>query len=307
VIRADRARMRGQHTMWGSGNVTIDRSDLAARGDSAFLNLADSFGVLIGAPVVTAKDTTPGRDSVSYRLVGQRIRFEMTGARQIRRVLAMGDADARGPDWRLVADTLDLALDSSRIQRAQAWGRNERPVAHSDLSTIVADSLDIRMPGQVMDLVLAYGHARATSRPDATETDDDWLDGDSLRARFEATDSAGRRRSEIRQVVAFGERAAPARAYYHVANDRDGTGPRGINYSRGRRINIAMRERKVRTVDIVGQVDGVYLEPLPPGWDTIAVDTTRQGTGSRGQVPGTPPPAPGTRPPAPVRPGGRPR
>ena len=309
VVRTDRARMRGQRALWGSGNVTIDRSDLAARGDSAFINLADSFALLIGAPVVTAKDATPGHDSVSYRLTGQRIRFELSSGRQVRRVLSMGDADATGPDWRLLADTLDLALDSSRIQRAQAWGRNERPRAHSDLSTIVADSLDIHMPGQVMEQVLAYGRARATSRPDSAQTEYDWLDGDSLRARFAAADSAGRRRSEIRQVIAFGGGGVPARAYYHVENDRDPAGQRGINYSRGRRINIAMRERKVRTVDIVGLVDGVYLEPLPPGWDTIAVDTAAAGTvpPSRGQVPGTPPPAPGTRPPTPIRPGGRPQ
>jgi len=36
----------------------------------------------------------------------------------------------------------------------------------------------------------------------------------------------------------------------------------GINYSRGRRIEIAMREGKVSTVNVVGHVDGVYLEPL---------------------------------------------
>jgi lipopolysaccharide export system protein LptA len=302
LIVGDRVWMRGQERMWASGHVTIDRSDLAARADSAALNLRDSFGLLVGSPVVTAKDTVPGRDSVSYRLSGQRIRFEMTTGQQIRRVLSMGNADAIGPDWHLTSDTLDLALDSSRIQRAQAWGRGEqRAVAHSELSTITADSLDIQMPGQVMDLVLAYGNARAVSKPDSTQEEDDWLTGDSLRATFAPVDSASQaRRSEIRRVIAFGTTAAPARSYYHIENEQDRQGRRGISYSRGQRINIAMRERKVKTVDIVGRVDGVYLEPLPPGADTTGADSTRADSTRAG----TPAPQPAPRP---ARPPARPR
>ena len=168
------------------------------------------------------------------------------------------------------SDTIDLALDSNRIQRSQAWGRLTRSRAVSDLSTITADSLDIRMPNQVMQLVWAFGRARATSKPDSSAREDDWLSGDSLRAAFaDRTDSLGRRRSEIDRVNAFGT----ARAYYHVENERDRNGPPGVNYSRGQRIAIAMRERKVNTVDIVGQVDGVYLEPAPP--DSLTRDSLR--------------------------------
>ncbi len=279
VVRGDRVWMRGTETMWGSGRVTIDRSDLSARADSAIIDLRDSVGVLVGAPVVNAVDTAAaGDDSLTYRLTGQRIRFEMAAGRQIRRVVSMGDADARGPDWHLVSDTLDLDLDSSRIQRAQAWGDQVRPRAVADQSTITADSLDIQMPGQVMELVKAYGNAQATSRADTSRPENDWLSGDSLNAHFARTDSGATARSEIRRVVAFGSTASPARSYYHVENDRDRAGPRGISYSRGRRIQIAMADRKVRTVDIVGQVDGVYLEPLPPGADSVAADTVPTDT-----------------------------
>src|SRR5256886_10168832 len=34
VIVADRVRFKGNDRMWGAGQVTIDRSDFAARGDS---------------------------------------------------------------------------------------------------------------------------------------------------------------------------------------------------------------------------------------------------------------------------------
>jgi len=272
VIVADRVRMKHTDRMWGGGHVTIDRSDLNARADSAMLDLADSIGYLIGSPQVTGHDTAAAGDDTAavYHLTGRRIRFNLDSHQRIRHVLSSGDADAHGPDWRLTADTLDLALDSGKIERTQAWGRETRPVAVSGLSRIVADSLDIRMPGQVMELVWAWGSARSTSRPDSTVREDDWLSGDSLKAEFERSDSAGASRSDIRHITAFGS----ARAYYHTDNEHDPNGERGINYSRGDRIKIALSERKVRTVDIVGKVDGVYLEPAPPGADSAAGDST---------------------------------
>ena len=281
IIIADRTTMRHTDRMWGSGKVVIDRPGLHATADSASLSLRDSVGWLIGVPIIVGRDTTRQGDSaraagdtslITYRLSGQRVRFDMTGGQQVRRVISYHDADALGPDWHLTADTLDMALDSGKIQRAQAWGDERRPVATSALSRITADSLDIQMPGQQMRMVWAFGRARATSKPDSAAAEDDWLSGDTLRADFaQVRDSTGRESSEIEHVTAFGA----ARAFYHVANEQDSLGPPGINYSRGERIRIAMRERRVRTVDIVGEVDGLYLEPLPPGWETLQVDTAR--------------------------------
>ena len=299
--------MRHTDRMWGSGRVIIDRTGLHATADSASLSLADSVGWLIGVPIIVGRDTTRQADSaraagdtslITYRLTGQRVRFDMGGNQEIRRVISYHDADALGPDWRLTADTLDMALDSGKIQRAQAWGDENRPVALSGMSRIVADSLDIQMPNQQMELVWAYGRARATSRPDSSAPEDDWLSGDTLRADFaQVPDSTGRQRSEIEHVTAFGS----ARAYYHVENEQDSLGQKGINYSRGDRIRIAMRERRVRTVDIVGAVDGLHLEPLPPGWETLQVDTARADTTG---APRGAPARPGqVTPPAPGRPG----
>lgn len=267
VIVADRVRMRGGDRMWGSGRVTIDRADLAARGDSAQLDLGRNRGFLVGDPEL--RDSTGGR----YRLTGRRIAFDLTDAHDVRRVIAQGSAEAQGPDWRLRGDTLDIAVDSGTVQRAQAWGRACRANAVSGLNTIYADSLDIHMPAQVVRQVWAYGRGRATSKPDSTVTEDDWLTGDTLRADFALPDSAARRSSELEHITAFGS----ARAYYHTENGQDPHGERGINYSRGRRIDIVMRARKVRTVDVVGQVDGIYLEPVrprPARSDTTRADTT---------------------------------
>jgi lipopolysaccharide export system protein LptA len=273
VIVADRVKLRHTDRFWGSGHVTIDRRDMRARSDSAMMNLSDSLTWLIGAAKVAGRDTArPASDTTSlYTLTGQRIRFDLDAKQEIRRVGSFRDADAVGPDWHLVADTIVMYVDSGRIQRAQAWGREVRPVATSGLTVIVGDSLDIRMPGQVMQLVWAFRSARAVSRPDSAAPEPDWITGDSLRATFTRTDSAGTVRSDPDHVDSYGS----ARALYHTDNTQDSTGLKGINYSRGLRINIAMRARKVRIVDIVGQVDGVYLEPRPVRPDTTArVDTS---------------------------------
>ena len=296
VVVADRTHMRGNDQMWGGGHVTVDRSDVAARADSAQLDLGRNVGALVGGtPVV---DGT-GKDA--YHLTGKHIRFTLTERHDIKQVVSSGDALARGPDWRLAADTLDMALDSGKVQRAQAWGKTKRPDAVSGVQTIVADSLDIHMPAQIVRLVWAYGRARTTSRDttvrdttavravaardsaghDTTASrgaplfraDEDWLTGDSLRADFAVVDTGGTKKSDLQHLTSLGS----ARAFYHVENSSHPECPKGVNYSRGRRIDIAMKESKVSTVDVVGKTDGVYLEPLcPVKPDSAAADSLRR-------------------------------
>ena len=268
VVVADRVRMLGDDRMWGGGHLTIDRSDLAAAGDSGQLDLTRNVGSLLGAPQVDGK----GDDA--YHLKGKRIDFALTPSHEIHHAVSKDSADARGPDWHLTADTLDMTLDSGKVQLAEAWGKHRRPDAVSGLHTIIADSLDIHMPDQLVRLVWAYGNARSVTR-DSTGPNEDWLTGDTLRADFAVVhDSTGRRpKSDLQHVTAFGS----ARALYHVdASDTTVKNRKGINYSRGKRIDIAMVASKVQSVDVVGQTDGVYLEPVPPQRDTshAAADTS---------------------------------
>jgi len=319
VVVADRTHMRGNDQMWGGGHVTVDRSDLAARADSAQLDLLKDVGALVGGtPVVDGK----GKDA--YHLTGRYIRFLLTPQHDIREVFSLGDAFARGPDWRITSDTLDLALDSGKVQRAQAWGKQRRPNAVSGAHTIVADSLDIHMPAQIVRLVWAWGRARTTSRdtsvhdttgvgapaplPAARDTgrrdtravrvaardtavhdtvrtigtplfraDEDWLDGDSLRADFGVvTDSGGAKKSQLDHLTSFGS----ARSLYHVSNDEHPECPKGVNYARATRADISLKGSKVSTVDFVGKTDGVYLEPLcPVKPDSAKADSLRRAAG----------------------------
>jgi hypothetical protein len=263
IIVADRVRLRGNHQVWAGGTVTIDRSDFAARGDSFALDQGVGRGHLVGRrpPRVMGKGARP------YTLDGARIDLGLEG-REIRRVEANGTGRAEGEDWELTADTIHLAIAERQLQQAFAWGDSARPTAVSSQQTIVADSLALDVPDEVLSEARAFGRAVSSTRRDTTAAADvDWIAGDTVTARFEAvTDSGGRQRTEIRQVLARGS----ARALTHHYDETRRDAPPGINYSRGQSISIALRSRRVDRVVVSGQSDGVHLEPrlLPAPADT---------------------------------------
>src|SRR2546430_7072594 len=59
VIVADRVRFKGNDRMWGGGRVTIDRSDIAAQGDSMQLDETAGQALLIGKPRKAGKGGRP--------------------------------------------------------------------------------------------------------------------------------------------------------------------------------------------------------------------------------------------------------
>src|SRR6266568_1881968 len=211
VIVADRVRFKGNDRMWGGGQVTIDRSDFAARGDSMQLDQTSGFAVLVGKPRVQGKGPRP------YALTGTRIELGLQGP-EIRLVKALGDGVATGADWGLTADTIHLHLGRKKLQQAFAWGPKDSVHARavSTRNTIVSDSLALDLPDEVLDEARAFGHAYSTSKKespprastakrDSTGKRDstaapevDWFAGDSLTARWtQVPDSAGTPRSKL--------------------------------------------------------------------------------------------------------------
>ena len=74
-----------------------------------------------------------------------------------------------------------------------------------------------------------------------------------------------------------------------------------MNYNRGSRIAIRMRDGKVHTVDVVGQVDGVYQEPVARRTAADSTGTPADTTRAPAAPPGDTaaarrPPPPSTRP-----------
>jgi hypothetical protein len=275
VIVADRVRFKGNDRMWGGGQVTIDRSDFAARGDSMQLDQTKGFGLLLGKPRVE------GKGPRSYTLTGTRIELGLQG-REVRVVKALGNGLATGSDWRLTADTIHLHIDQKKLQQAFAWGPRDSIHANavSTLHTIRSDSLALDLPDEVLTEARAFGHAFSTSKKDSTPAADlNWITGDSLTARWaQESDSGGPARSKLRRLLARGD----ARSLTHLESkraDRDSaTGP-SLNYSRGTWIDILLKADKVDRVIVggpPGRADGVQLEPKPPA----PADTTKKKPGT---------------------------
>jgi hypothetical protein len=280
LIVADRMRFKGDDRMWGSGKVTIDRSDFASRSDSMMLDQTRGLGVLVGSPSVEGKGRERGGGK-GYTLVGTRIELALEN-RDVRLVKALGQGKATGADWTLTADTIHLAIEDRMLQQTFAWGDSTRPHAVSPLYTIQSDSLAIDSPAEVLTETRAFGKAFSTAKRDSLgpATATDWIAGDSLTARFEQEqDSVGRDHSRLRQILARGS----ARALTHHAEDSDTTGGPSINYSRGNQITVAMTAKGIDRVVVSGKSDGVHLEPRP----AVVADSLRRAT-----PPPPPPPIP---------------
>ena len=268
IIIADRVRFKGNDRMWGAGQVTIDRSDFAASGDSMQLDQAAGFGVLVGKPRVAGKGTR------SYTLTGTRIELGLQG-REVRRVKALGNGVATGSDWRLTADTIHLHIDHKKLQQAFAWGPRDSTHARavSTLQTIRADSLALDLPDEVLTEARGFGHAFSTSKKDSTAAAPvDWIAGDSLTARWAQQadpDGAGQPRSKLHRLISRGA----ARSLTHHYNQRDSLP--SLNYSRGALIDILLKADRVDSVFVTGSANGVQLEPKPPADTTKKKPPTR--------------------------------
>lgn len=246
LIVGDCVRLHGDNAASARGRVTIDRTDFHAVADSATLDTEAETGRLVGRARVA------GGDSSGYALTGRDIRYRLT-ARQLTWVQAEGSGEATSAEWRVRADTLQFDIRHDRIQAGTAWGDSTRSSATSVTNTITADSLAIDAPGQILEEVRGVGAARAASRADSLDTEEDWVAGDTVTARFAPT-STGKR--GLAEIVAIG--AAAAR--YRVLSSIDPLGPPDISYSRGERIVARFVDERLARVDIAGKTDGVYLE-----------------------------------------------
>ena len=248
--------------VYASGSVEISRPDVRATADSAFLDSGREYGRLMRGPVIHGTGERP------FELRGRVVEL-FSRNRALQRVLAAGSGQAKSEDIELASDTIDMRLGADRrLERAYAWGPS-RARATSPSSDIVADSIEILMPGQRVREVRSVGDAFARSDPDTARvrtTEQDWLSGDAIVAYFDTSavpaataDTAGGR-ARIERLVATGS----ARALYHVAPQNPDAVCPGVNYSRGREIVVRFAEQQARTVTVSEGAVGVYLDPLPP-------------------------------------------
>jgi len=288
VIVADRFRSKGDDRMWWGGTVTVDRSDLAARGDSMNMDQTAGLGVLLGHPTVTGKGTQ------AYTLTGTRIEMGFSG-REMNAIRALGNGRAAGTDWTLTADTIHMKLADRKLQQAFAFGPKDsvRARAVSSTTTMVGDSLAMDTPNQTISEVRSYRHAHSTSKRDSTMADSlaDWMSGDTLLAHWIQTpDSTGKQRSTLNRVVARGTGKAFTHSYpakpdstrpkliQHVDSVRTDTvvdHRPSIDYTTADLITVDLAKGQVTQVTAQGHINGFHLDPVP------VKDTTKADSASK--------------------------
>ncbi len=284
-MTADRITSENDSLIYAAGKVEIDRTEFRATGDSAFFDQGSGRAKLMLNPVVNA-----AQKDRPFTLKGGVIDIFSTN-KKVDRVVASPDGEAVSNDLQLFADSIDMRIQDNQLNRAMAWGKT-RARAESPSNTIIADSIDAIMPNQRVRELHAIGNAYATTVPDTntiTTDERDWMRGDTVIAYFDSIPAAqadSNATPPIKTIIS----SVDAKAYYHLRNNDGVKDKPGVNYVRGREINIDFADRQVQTVTVVDQATGVYLE--------AETDSAARGT------PGSPSttPAPGTKPTLPKTP-----
>ena len=183
-VDADRVFMDGDSLVYASRRVVIKRTDLTATSDSAFMNQSTGYARLVlGSPTIVGHDAKH-----PFTLRGDVIDL-FAANHQLSRVLAMLHADGLSKDMHLTSDTIDLRFDAKVLSRSYSWGASRAHATTPDRD-ILADSIDVIMPQQVVHQVRSIGKAYATSIPDSTHfksKERDWMKGDTIITYFDTT------------------------------------------------------------------------------------------------------------------------
>ena len=275
-VVANQINMEGDSLVYASGRVEITRPDLLATGDSAFMDSGRDFARLMRQPSVQGKGTR------TFTLTGGVIDVYSRN-RQVERVVATPSGHALSQDLELVADSIDLRVQTNLLQRAIAWGKSRARAVSPDRE-IIADSIDAIMPAQRVREVRALRNAYAESNPDSgvVSTRRDWMSGDTIVAHFDSIapgDTSSK--PKIREIIAEGD----ARSFYQMKSSKGPPNQPSVNYVRGQIIDILFEDRKVATVTVTDRATGVMIEPA-----TASSTTT--------QKPATPPTVPKSAAPA---------
>lgn len=289
-VVANTVIMEADSLVYASGDVVLTRTDMVARGDSAFVDNGNEFARLMRRPVVEGKGERP------FTLTGRVV--DVYGrTRELERAVAIGEGRVVSDSTVITADTLDFRMEDGQLVRAFAWGPTRARVT-SPTYDVLADSLDVRMPNQRVEHVYAVGQAYMESDPDSTlfrSEERDWLRGDTIIAQFDTSEAARQdttSRVAIEQLDALGN----ARSFYQLKPQDSAAVKPAVNYVSGRTIRVQFDNRQVERVAVTGQASGVYLEP----GQAAASPTAPPGTPAANRPP-TPPdsvrrPPPGARP-----------
>ncbi|MGE5098629.1 MAG: hypothetical protein ACM3SX_01475, partial [Deltaproteobacteria bacterium] len=281
VVVANTVYMDGDSLIYGSGEVVITRPEIGATADSTFIDEGHETMRLMRKPRLKGTKSRP------FTLTGDVIDL-FSSNRKLQRVRASDNATAISDSMTLKSDTIDLRVRNDLLDHAYAWGAKSRARAVSPSQNLLADSLDVTMPAQRVQLVLAFRNALAEGKPDTvrfrTEKPDtvDWLQGDTIVAHFDTLAVKDTSKTpNIKQLLASGH----ASSLYHMAPSDTAERRPAINHVTARLITIAFDSQKVATVTTVDSVYGIYIEPRADSTSQRTKATTPGKTPAKPTVP----------------------
>ena len=268
-IDAERFTLEGRRFFRAGGSVVVVRDSLLAQGDSLDYDQEVGAMSIIGNAQVDGRSYRLDASTVSVtptyglreellarkqaRLAGEQVDMTAPAIRMfledglVNRLVAIGEIPPL-PGEPQTIDTQGLSAgDAERLlARAEADARRAdsltvadslfKPAVAADQFNLMGDSIDVRSPGQVLDLVTAVGVARAEGIPDDSLAASmlpeaarrDWMEGDTIFADFVvpvpedslATPAPDGQRSRLETLTAVGS----ARSLYRlVATDTAAT------------------------------------------------------------------------------------
>jgi len=300
-VDADRIAIEGADGFDASGNVRITRDSLEAYGDRSVFEQEEGTLVLLGNAVLIEGGSTLEGDTIDLVLPEDVIR-EIIARR--RAVLNDQDLDLRAPFIRIlmadgqmdrmvaVGDTGSMeprpdALSGASQPPAPAASllladHPARPVVRTEDFLIIADSVDVLLPGERLESLTAVGdaHAESTARDslNTASTPDvirrDWIDGQTIVATFASVPATGTEGVDptgneyrLERLVSSGL----ARSLYRMAASDSTTaefqGERrpAVHYVGGDTIVLVLEEGAIQSMDVVNQVRGWHFEPIDRG------------------------------------------
>lgn len=293
-VDADRIFVEGEEFFRATGTVEITREDLRAFGDE--VEYDRRAGRMLIRP--------DGRIvSEGYELTGDQVLLVIPED-ELREVVATGDAELAGEALDLTAPEIRLYVVEGGLERLVAMrgdlearpgeagaardvppgegtAAEARPEALAEEFLLRADSIDVRLPDEVLETVHAVGRARGESLSrDTLNTEDtpplirrDWVEGDTIVASFAAVpdssvvgdsvtagripageplavepDSSARRDYRLERLVASGN----ARSLYRLAPSDSASAPEEAPPAEGDTIARAPADERLAVHYVIG-------------------------------------------------------
>ena len=149
-VDADQAEFAGENEARFYGDVTLERTDVLAEADSAFLTREDGWAVMWGMPRIETKEIS---------LKGDTIRF-YSQDEDLKEVNVIGTGFASSDQFQVRSELIDIELEEEEVQQVWSHGEGFSDALSGD-HLLIGDSLHFLMFERQIDSVFAVGGALA--------------------------------------------------------------------------------------------------------------------------------------------------